>query len=85
MVMARITINVCDVCEAQEGVRQYEIKQGTRKAKVDLCEGHRQNIEGLMTEYEKRSKPAARATTARGGRRSSRVATMEEIEASKSK
>lgn len=70
----KVTLTVCEVCEDTSlSTKPYEIKSGDRKAKIDLCEAHAQNIEAYL--------PRTSTPTRRGGRR--KVTTIEEIEARK--
>ena len=82
----QLTVTVCDVCKNQnEPTKRYEVKEGDRRASVDLCEAHSQPFEGLMgvgTPRKKPGRPAGsqaprkRAAT----KRAARVTTMDEIE-----
>lgn len=78
--MAKVTVTVCDQCGAQEDVRHFEVKEGTRRASVDLCGADSIALDQLLAENAPApQRPAKRAPRAR------KVTTMEEIEALKKK
>lgn len=78
--MAKVTVTVCDQCGAQESVRHFEIKEGVRKAGVDLCGVHSEALDQLLGERLAVAQSPARRTS-----RTRKVTTMEEIEALKKK
>jgi hypothetical protein len=79
--MAKITVTVCDECGAQEGVKHFDIREGTRKATVDLCGAHSIALDHLLGGEP----PVAQRPTRTRSRAAKRVTTMEEIEALKKK
>jgi hypothetical protein len=78
MVVAKLTVTVCDECGSQEGVKHFDIKQDTRKAGVDLCETHSEWLDQLLGAKSQTSQTPTKRRT-----RSRKVMTMEEIEALK--
>lgn len=78
--MARITVLVCDRCQSQDNVKHYEIKHGAKKATLDLCNEHNQELEACLV-------GAKDATQRRAKRRvqTHKPTTMEQIEALKNK
>jgi hypothetical protein len=80
----QVTVTVCNVCQQIDApTQQYEIRQGQRRKKVDLCEAHSQTIEALL--QLPNSGSATKKTASSGSRRRNRVTTLEEIEAQKKK
>jgi hypothetical protein len=78
--VAKVTVTVCDECGAQDGVKHFDIKEGARKASVDLCGTHGEWLDQLLGATAKTSQvPTKRRTRTR------KVMTMEEIEALKEK
>jgi hypothetical protein len=77
--MAKITVTVCDECGVQSGVRQYEVREGTRKVTLDLCEAHCAPLEQFLGDPTKGSPKSLKQRQARP--RTRRVVTsLEEIE-----
>jgi hypothetical protein len=83
-------VTVCDKCGAQEGLSTYEVRQGQKKQRLDLCEAHRKPMEDLLALVTKAATPrattkkaAAKKTTAGRPRAKSKIMTIEEIEAMK--
>jgi hypothetical protein len=76
--VAKIVVLVCDDCGDQSDVKRFEIKEGTRKAVVDLCGSHSEWLEGLL---KKAASAGQRPRTTRS--RTPKVTSMEEIEAMK--
>jgi hypothetical protein len=83
--VAQISVTVCDSCGSQDGVKKYQIRCGTRQAKIDLCTVHAKPVEELMPSASA-PRVATKKTTAKkapakkaAGRRA-KVMTMEEIE-----
>ena len=77
----QVTIQVCDVCkEPDKDTRAYELKQGARKALVDLCADDAAPIEAFLDQEPPKGQPGAVDGAQRRGRRSNRVTTIEEIE-----
>lgn len=86
MAVVRTTYVVCDVCKkpTEDKLWSYQVTEGTRKAKVDLCDAHRQPLEGMFGAAEKvmkvgGRKPAAKTT------RAPRVSSLADIEKAKAK
>lgn len=79
--MAKVTVTVCDECGTQDGVKHFDIKEGTRKAVVDLCGVHSERLDQLLN----LAAPAAPRPAKRASRARKKVMTMEEIEALKKK
>lgn len=76
--MAKVTVLVCDECSSQEQVKHYEVREGGRRATVDLCRTHSKWVEGML------GKPASASQQPRVTRtRKPKVTSMEEIEALK--
>jgi len=70
----KITVPVCDVCkQLDRPTRQYDLREGTRRAKPELCDEHGAPFEAFL---DLTPPPPGR------GRRS-RVTTMDEIEQQK--
>jgi hypothetical protein len=81
--MAKVTVTVCDQCGTQDGVRHFEVREGARKAALDLCGTHGKVLDQLLGEHAPASqRPAKRASRPRAAKK---VMTMEEIEALKKK
>lgn len=81
----RLTLTVCDVCADKDApTTNYELKQGDRKVKVDLCAAHAQPLEAFLDRKVEASTSRQRTTkkAATRGRRQN-VTSMEEIEAMK--
>lgn len=78
--MAKVTVLVCDECASQEEVKHYEVKEGPRRATVDLCGDHSEWVEGLLA---KSGGGSSKGRTPRT--RARKATTMEEIEALKKK
>lgn len=78
--MAKVTVTVCDKCGSQEGVRHFEIREGGKKAQMDLCGEHNKELVEVFEE----ALPAPQTPTKRASR-PRKVTTMEEIEALKAK
>jgi hypothetical protein len=76
--VAKIMVLVCDECEGQTDVKRFELKEGSRKATMDLCGSHREWAEGWL---DRAAKVAQRPRAGRS--RAPRVTSMEEIEAKK--
>jgi len=76
--MAKISVLVCDECAGQVAVKHYLVKEGARRAGVDLCKEHGAWVEKLL---------ASSLTTAQKGRaarsRVRKVTSMEEVDALK--
>ena len=82
----KITMTVCDVCKDRDAeTKQYQIREGDRRARVELCEAHGQPLEAYLAQSPtgKARRGSGSGTGARGGR--SRVTTLDEIEAQKNK
>ena len=88
----KLTLTVCDVCQERDApTKEYEIRSGSQKVKVELCEAHGQPFEAYL------QRDTARPATPRAGSvrrvtgpaspaaRRSRVTTLAEIEESKKK
>ncbi len=75
--MARMSVLVCDRCSSQAGVKHFDIREGSRRGSIDLCEEHAAPLEAMLSDGEQ---IASRGTN-RGRMRT--VMTMEEIEALK--
>lgn len=81
--MAKVTVTVCDKCGTQEGVKHFDIKEGTRKASVDLCGADSEVLDQLLgAAVPTAQRPTKRASRARAVKK---VTTMEEIEKLKKK
>lgn len=79
--MVQVTIRVCDVCkEPDKDTRAYEVRQETRKARIDLCADDAAPLEAFLDQEPPKDQPGSVDGTQRRGRRSSRVTTIEEIE-----
>lgn len=75
----RLTITVCDVCkDPNRDARTYELREGARRAKPQLCDEHAAPFEAFLD-----LEPPSSDTPGGRGRRAGRVTTMEEIEAMK--
>lgn len=61
--MARKVITVCDICESDKDVTQWEIKMGKDRAKAELCATHSAPLKRLLN-------PAVDGTAASPQRRS---------------
>lgn len=76
--MAKKTVLVCDECNSMEDVKHYEVREGLRRASLDLCGEHNKAVEELLTNAQAASQ---RARTIRS--RPRQATTLEEIEALK--
>lgn len=54
--MARKVITVCDICESDKDVRQWEIRSDGERAKAELCGTHSAPLKRLLN-------PPAEGTT----------------------
>lgn len=89
--MAKLQIIVCDICEdPSRPAKTYTIRQDDRNATGDRCEEHAAGLEAFLEREHGKTGTAARRKRAKaaqgrtGGRGfSSKVATMEELEAMK--
>lgn len=93
--MATIKVTVCDVCEGGQGeTTHYTIQRDdSEKVSVDLCEGHKQHIEGIIlaappkavrSQPRKAQAPSKRTAKKAPARRGRKVVSMEEVESAKS-
>jgi len=74
----KVQLVVCDVCkDTQRSTKPYAVTSEGRRVSVDLCDEHGQPLEVFLGEGDTAGAAPKRKT------RSSRVMTMEEIEARK--
>ena len=46
--MAEMVVRICDTCKSQEDVERYEVKEGSRRARIDLCREHSEPLEEVL-------------------------------------
>ncbi len=47
--MAKVVVHVCDECGVQEYVQTFEIRSGSKRVIIDLCEAHSGPLEEYLT------------------------------------
>lgn len=82
----KISVTVCDVCQDKtQPTKRFEIREGGRKAAVDLCAAHGEPFEAHLGKTAKKAAAAPQKRTQARRSPRSRVVSIEEIEAQKSK
>lgn len=75
--MARKVITVCDICESDRDVQQWEIKGEDGKAKPELCGTHSAPLKRLLNPQAESTADAPQARPRGRGRTSRYVVTDE--------
>ncbi len=84
--MATVTLTVCDVCDAQNGVATYTVEASGRIAVADLCEIHAAPLIEFIGAHAVQPQPTpkgGRGNYRHAGRYRSTISSLEEIEAVK--
>lgn len=82
--MAKKTIIVCDICESDQEIKAWEVKDATTgdKKKAELCKRHGEILEVIVHGFEQATPPST-PSRRRGRNAQAQVVSMEEIEAQK--